>query len=57
MTPEQETRIKELEAKALKLLTEVECILYEVEHIKAEHRQTLAINGVVQDFLDPRRFK
>jgi len=57
MTPEQEARVKELEAKALKLLTEVECILYEVEHIKAEHRQTLAINGVVQDFLDPRRFK
>jgi hypothetical protein len=57
MTPEQEARVKELEATVLKTLAEVECILYEIEHIKAEHRQTLAINGVVQDFLDPRRFK
>ena len=57
MTPEQEAKVKELEATVLKTLAEVECILYEIEHIKAEHRQTLAINGVVQDFLDPRRFK
>lgn len=57
MTPEQEAKVKELEAKALKLMAEVECILYEVEHIKAEHRQTLAVNGLVQDLIDPRRFK